>query len=60
MTVEERNQFVADVKEQVDVAKNALQKIIDLSEGKDGNVMFLANYELSKLDSMVKCAKIPR
>lgn len=55
---EEQNQFVIDVQEQIDIAKAALQKIIDLSKGKDGNVRFLASYELSRLDSIVKCAKI--
>ena len=58
MTVEERNQFVTGVQEQVDIAKNALQKIMELSDGKDGNVAFLASYEIKNLEKIVKCANL--
>lgn len=60
MTEQEFTEYVNSVSEQVDIAKAALQKIINLSEGKDGNVMFLAEHELRILDSIVNCAKIPR
>ena len=58
MNVEERNQFVADVQEQVDIAKSALQKIVELSDGKDGNTAFLASYEIKNLEKLVKCANL--
>ena len=60
MTKQKFTEYVNSVQEQVDIAKAALQKIIDLSEGKDGNVMFLAEHEMRKLDSIINCAKIPR
>lgn len=58
MTDIERNQFVHDVEEQVTVAKNALQKIAEIADGKDGNVIFLALYKKDDLDTIIKCAKI--
>lgn len=58
MNDEERKQFVAKVEEQVNIAKEALQRIAELADGKDGNVIFLALYKKGDLDTIVKCAKI--
>lgn len=55
---EERKQFVHDVEEQVAIAKSALQRIAELADGKDGNVIFLALHKKNDLDLIVKCAKI--
>lgn len=54
----ERKQFVNKVEEQVNIAKKALQRIAELADGKDGNVIFLALYKKDDLDTIVKCAKI--
>ncbi len=58
LSEDERNQLVADIEEQVDIAKNALQKITQLADGKDGNVIFLALSKMKDLDLIVKCVKI--
>lgn len=58
MNEEERKQFVNKVEEQVNIAKEALQRIAELADGKDGNVIFLALYKKDDLDTIVKCAKI--
>lgn len=58
MNDEERKQFVNKVEEQVNIAKEALQRIAELADGKDGNVIFLALYKKDDLDTIVKCAKI--
>ena len=58
MNAEERKQFVNKVEEQVNIAKEALQRIAELADGKDGNVIFLALSKKSDLDIIVKCAKI--
>ena len=58
MSDEERKQFVNKVEEQVNIAKEALQRIAELADGKDGNVAFLALYKKDDLDTIVKCAKI--
>lgn len=58
MNKEERKQFVNKVEEQVNIAKEALQRIAELADGKDGNVIFLALYKKDDLDTIVKCAKI--
>ncbi len=58
MTAEERNNYVDTVQKYVDVAKDALQKIAEISDGKDGNVIFLALHKKDDLDTIVKCAKI--
>lgn len=58
MNNEERKQFVAKVEEQVNIAKEALKRIAELADGKDGNVIFLALYKKDDLDTIVKCAKI--
>lgn len=55
---EARKQLVHDVEEQVAIAKNALQRIAELADGKDGNVIFLALHKKNDLDLIVKCAKI--
>lgn len=58
MNDEERKQFVSKVEEKVNIAKEALQRIAELADGKDGNVIFLALYKKDDLDTIVKCAKI--
>lgn len=58
MNDEERKQFVNKVEEQVNIAKEALQRIAELADGKDGNVIFLALSKKNDLDIIVKCAKI--
>ena len=58
MNDEERKQFINKVEEQVNIAKEALQRIAELADGKDGNVIFLALYKKDDLDTIVKCAKI--
>lgn len=58
MNNEERKQFVNKVEEQVNIAKKALQRIAELADGKDGNVIFLALSKKNDLDIIVKCAKI--
>lgn len=58
MNDEERKQFVNKVDKQVNIAKEALQRIAELADGKDGNVIFLALYKKDDLDTIVKCAKI--
>ena len=58
MNDEERKQFVNKGEEQVNIAKEALQRIAELADGKDGNVIFLALYKKDDLDTIVKCAKI--
>lgn len=58
MNDEERKQFVNKVEEQVNIAKEALQRIAELADGKDGNAILLALYKKDDLDTIVKCAKI--
>lgn len=58
MNDEERKQFVNKVEEQVNIAKEALQRIAEFADGKDGNVIFLALSKERDLDIIVKCAKI--
>lgn len=58
MNDEERKRFVNKVEEQVNIAKEALQRIAELADGKDGNVIFLALSKKGDLDVIVKCAKI--
>ena len=53
-----RNKFIQDVEEQITIAKNALQKIAELADGKDGNVIFLALSKKDDLDIIIRCAKI--
>ena len=60
MTDEEYSVFVQQVEEQVKIAKNALDKITHIADGKDDNVIFLALYKKDDLDTIVKCAKIRR
>lgn len=60
MTEEEHNVFVQQIEEQVKIAKNALDKITHIADGKDGNVIFLALYKKDDLDTIVKCAKIKK
>lgn len=61
MNDEERKQFVNKVEKQVNIAKEALQRIAELADGKkDGNVIFLALYKKDDLDTIVKCAKISK
>ena len=55
---EARKQLVHDVEEQVAIAKNALQRIAELADGKDGNVIFLALHKKNDIDLIVKCAKL--
>lgn len=55
---EARKQLVRDVEEQVTIAKNALQRIAELADGKDGNVIFLALHKKDDLDLITKCARI--
>ena len=58
LTDAERKKLVYDIEEQVSIAKNALQKIAELADGKDGNVIFLALHKKDDLDLITKCAKI--
>ena len=60
MTDEEHNIFVQQIEEQVEIAKNALDKITHIADGKDGNVIFLALYKKKDLDTIVKCAKMKK
>lgn len=60
MTEEEHNVFVQQIEEQVEIAKNALDKITHIADGKDGNVIFLALYKKDDLDTIVKCAKLTK
>lgn len=58
MTNEEYNIFVKQIEEQVEIAKNALDKIMHIADGINGNVIFLALSKKRDLDIIVKCAKI--
>lgn len=58
MTNEEHSVFVQQIEEQVEIAKNALDKITHIADGKNGNVIFLALSKKRDLDVIVKCAKI--
>jgi len=60
MTDSEHQELVNAIEEQINIAKNALTKIMELADGKDGNVIFLANYKRDDLDVILKCAKIRR
>lgn len=60
MTNEEHSVFVQQIEEQVEIAKNALDKITHIADGKDGNVIFLALAKKDDLDIIVKCAKIQK
>lgn len=60
MTEEEYNVFVKQIEEQVEIAKNALDKITHIADGKNGNVIFLALSKKRDLDIIVKCAKIKK
>ena len=51
MTAEEQNNYADTVQKYIDVAKDALQKIIEISDGKD--VIFLALYKKNDSDTMV-------
>ena len=55
---QEREKLIIDVTEQVEIAKTALQKVAELADGKDGNVIFLALHKKDDLDIIVKCAKL--
>lgn len=58
MTDEDYRVFVQQIEEQVKIAKDALDKITHIADGKDGNVIFLALSKKDDLDIIVKCAKI--
>lgn len=60
MTKQEHFELVSAVEEQVNIAKSALTKIMNLADGKDGNVIFLAKYKRDDLDTIVKCVKIQK
>lgn len=50
-------ELIKEIEEQLNIAKNALTKIMELADGKDGNVIFLAKYKRDDLDVILKCAK---
>ena len=53
-----KEDFVNAVKEQTQIAKDALKKICELADGVDGNVCFLAIHELKQLDRIPHCAEL--
>ena len=49
---------IALVEEKVEAAKSLLDDVCHISDGKDGNVIFLAIAKKKDLDIIVKCAKL--
>ena len=55
---EEKESFVKEIEKEVNIAKDALNRVLEMSKGKDNNVAFLAKYERDSLDRIIKCARI--
>lgn len=60
MTLEEHTKYMTAIKEQVDIAKSALQHIADISCGVDGGVGIMALYRRDNLDMILACADMHR
>ena len=56
----EHAKFMAEIKEQIDIAKQALQRIADMSDGVDGAVGYMALYRRDNLDMILACADMHR
>lgn len=54
----EKESFVKEVEKEVNIAKDALNRVLEMSKGKDNNIAFLAKYERDSLDRIIKCARI--
>ena len=54
----DRERFVSQIRQKVEIAKTALQEIVEIADGKDENVVLLALYRIKELDTIVKCAEI--
>lgn len=55
---EEKESFVKEIEKEINIAKDALNRILEMSKGKDNNVAFLAKYERDSLDRIIQCARI--
>lgn len=55
---EEKESFVKEVEKEVNIAKDALNRVLEMSRGKDNNVAFLAKYESDSLNRIIKCVRI--